>query len=192
MFLSLLLALSISADALGIGIAYGLRHISFPPLSRLLLAAETFLMMEGFLLLGGLLSCFVPQALAEGAGRWFLFLFGAWLCLRGFGQKKEADSPLAVVHTPSRCDKDGSSVLEPRETLLLGFILSIDSFAIGLSAAVSGMAAEFLPLFAALFQTAFLSIGASVGAKLHGLGGVRESLWQLLSGGLLICIALLR
>ena len=56
MFFSVLLALSLSADALGIGLAYGLRRISFPPLSRLLLAAETFFMMEGFLLLGGLLS----------------------------------------------------------------------------------------------------------------------------------------
>ena len=62
MFFSVLLALSLSADALGIGLAYGLRRISFPPLSRLLLAAETFFMMEGFLLLGGLLSQFVPQA----------------------------------------------------------------------------------------------------------------------------------
>lgn len=192
MFFTLLLALSVSADALGVGLAYGLRRISFPPLSMLLLAAETFLMMEGFLLLGGLLPRFVPPAVAEGAGRWFLFLFGAWLCLQGFGQKKEADSPLAVVHAPSRCDKNGSSVLEPGETLLLGFILSIDSFAIGLGAAVSGMAAELLPLFAALFQTAFLSIGAYAGAKLNGLGGLRESLWSLLSGGLLICIALLR
>ena len=191
MSFSVLLALSLSADALGIGLAYGLRRISFPPLSRLLLAAETFFMMEGFLLLGGLLSQFVPQGLAERAGQGFLLLFGIWLCLQGFGQKKEADSPLAAVHVPSRCDKNESSVLEPAETILLGFILSIDSFAIGLSAAVSGMSVDFLPLFAALFQTAFLSVGAYMGAKLTRLSNTRENLWSLLSGGILICIALL-
>lgn len=192
MVFSLLLALSISADALGVGLAYGLRRISFPPLSRLLLAAETFLMMEAFLLLGRGLAHFVPQGLAEGAAKGFLLLFGVWLCIQGFGQKKEADSPLAAVRAPSRCDKNASSVLEPGETLLLGFILSIDSFAIGLSAAVSGMAAEFLPLFAALFQTAFLAIGAYAGEKLTRLSDARESLWSLLSGGILICLALLQ
>ena len=148
--------LSLSADALGIGLAYGLRRISFPPLSRLLLAAETFFMMEGFLLLGGLLSQFVPQGLAERAGQGFLLLFGIWLCLQGFGQKKEADSPLAAVHAPS------------------------------------GMSVDFLPLFAALFQTAFLSVGAYMGAKLTRLSNTRENLWSLLSGGILICIALLQ
>lgn len=192
MFFSVLLALSLSADALGIGIAYGLRRISFPPLSRLLLAAETFLMMEGFLLLGRLLPQLMPQSLAERAAQGFLFLFGVWLCVQGFGQKKEADSPLAAVHAPSRCDKNASSVLEPGETLLLGFILSIDSFAIGMSAAASGMAVEYLPLFAALFQTAFLSAGAYAGAKLTRLSLARENLWSLLSGGILICIALLQ
>lgn len=192
MFFSVLLALSLSADALGIGIAYGLRRISFPPLSRLLLAAETFLMMEGFLLLGRLLPQLMPQSLAERAAQGFLFLFGVWLCVQGFGQKKEADSPLAAVHAPSRCDKNASSVLEPGETLLLGFILSIDSFAIGMSAAASGMAVEYLPLFAALFQTVFLSAGAYAGAKLTRLSLARENLWSLLSGGILICIALLQ
>ena len=190
MVFSLLLALSIRA--LGVGLAYGLRHISFPPLSRLWLSAETFLMMEAFLLLGGALSRFVPQNLAESAAQGFLLLFGVWMCIQSFAQKKEEGSPLAAVRTPSRCDKNASSVLEPRETLLLGFILSIDSFAIGLSAAVSGMAAECLPLFAALFQTAFLCAGAYMGTKLTRLTHTRESLWSLLSGGILICLALLQ
>lgn len=191
MFFSLLLALSISADALGVGLAYGLRRISFPPLSRLLLAAETFLMLEGFLLLGRLFAQAVPQGLAEGAARLCLLLFGGWLCLQGFGQGKKEGSPLAAIHEPSCCDKDGSSVLEPGEALLLGFILSIDSFAIGMGAAASGRAMGLLPLFAALFQTAFLSIGAYAGARLAGAARVRESLWSLLSGGILVCLALL-
>ncbi len=192
MFFSVLLALSLSADALGIGLAYGLRRISFPPLSRLLLAAETFFMMEGFLLLGGLLSQFVPQGLAERAGQGFLLLFGIWLCLQGFGQKKEADSPLAAVHAPSRCDKNESSVLEPAETILLGFILSIDSFAIGLSAAVSGMSVDFRCASGPAPGGFFLSVGAYMGAKLTRLSNTRENLWSLLSGGILICIALLQ
>lgn len=185
---SLLLAFSLSIDALGIGLSYGFRRITFTPLSLLFLTAESFLMLEGFLWLGQLLAYCIPTGLAERLSSVFLFGFGVWLCLQGMGQKKEkADSPL---HTPSLCDKDASAAIEPKEALLLGFLLSLDSFAIGISAAASGKNVAFLPLFAALLQTLFLAVGAKGGAKLVLHPQPRESLWSLLSGGILILLAL--
>lgn len=190
MFFSLLLALSLSVDALGIGLSYGLRRITFSPASLLLLTGETFLMMEVFLRVGRLVAACFPVGLAEGLSTGFLLLFGLWLCLQGTGHKKEkADSPL---HSPSLCDKDDSSSIEPKEALLLGFLLSMDSFAIGVSAAAGGMEVVLLPVFAALFQTVFLALGAMGGARLILRSEPKESLWSLLSGGILICLAILQ
>ena len=185
MLFTLLLAFSLSVDALGIGLSYGLRRISFPLSSLLLLTCETFCMMEVFLGLGRFLSGFFPVAYAKNVSLGFLLLFGLWLCLQSLGQKKKEPSPL---QSPSLCDKDESSVLEPKESLLLGFILSMDSFAIGLSAAA--LEVRLLPLFAALFQTTFLFVGASCGTKLVLTTHPKENLWSLLSGGILILIAL--
>lgn len=188
MVFSLLLALSLSIDALGIGLSYGLRRITFSPLSLLLLTGETFLMLAVFLRIGQLLARCIPSGLAEGLSAGFLLLFGLWLCLQGTGQKKEKeDSPL---HAPSLCDKNASATIEPKEALLLGFILSLDSFAIGVSAAASGKNAAWLPLFAALLQTLFLAVGAKGGARLVLHPQPKESLWSLLSGGILILLAL--
>ena len=186
---ALLLAFSLSVDALCICLSYGLRRISFPRTSLLLLALETFLMMEFFLWCGRLLAAVLPAGLAEGLSTGFPLLFGAWLCLQGTGQKKaKEDSPL---QSPSLCDKDASSSIEPKEALLLGFILSMDSFAIGMSAAAGGMDVAWLPLLSALLQTGFLAMGAKGGARLILHPEPKESLWSLLSGGILICIALL-
>ncbi|MBR3993125.1 MAG: hypothetical protein IKI92_04595, partial [Anaerotignum sp.] len=110
-----------------------------------------------------------------------LFLFGFWLCL----PKKKPDSPL---HSPTLCDKNHSSVLEPQEALLLGFILSMDSFAIGLSA--SALEVPLLPLFAAFFQTGFLFLGERFGNRLIRLAPPKETLWGLLSGGTLMLLAI--
>ena len=190
MVFPLLLALSLSVDALGIGLSYGLRRIRFPPSSLLLLTGETFLMMEAFLGVGRLLAACFPAGRAEGISTAILFSFGVWLCLQGMGQKKEKeDSPL---QSPSLCDKDASFSIEPKEALLLGFILSMDSFAIGLSAAASGMDVTLLPLFAALLQTVFLAVGAKGGARLILHPEPKESLWSLLSGGILIFLAILQ
>ena len=146
-------------------------------------------MMALFLELGQFLSGFFPAAYGEQLSLGLLFLFGLWLCLQGksAGHKKKEASPL---HAPSLCDKNESSVIEAKEALLLGFLLSIDSFAIGLSAAA--LEVWLLPLFSALFQTGFLFLGANCGARLTLRTHPRESLWTLLSGSILICIALLR
>lgn len=192
MVFCLLLAFSLSVDALGIGISYGLRHITFPTASRILLALETFIMMEGFILAGRGLALLLPSATGETLAACFLLLFGLWLCLQGFRKAKEPPSPLATVHQPSACDKDASQTLEPKESLLLGFILSLDSLGIGISAAASGLEIGMLPLFAALFQISFLSFGAFLGKKLTNSTKVRENLWTTLSGGILVLIALIR
>lgn len=187
---ALLLAFSLSVDALGIGLSYGLRHIRFPFVSLLLLALETFLAMEVFLMVGRLLAAVIPAGPAKLISTGFLLLFGVWLCLQGMGQRNgKEDSPL---HTPSLCDKDASFSIEPKEALLLGLLLSMDSFAIGISSAASGMDVSLLPLFAAVMQTAFLAVGAKGGRRLTLSSQPKEAFWTFLSGGILILIALLQ
>lgn len=177
---SLFLAFAVSVDAFGIGLSYGLRKIRFPASSLLLLCVENFLMMTFFLRLGRFLSDCFPIALAEQLSVAVLFCFGLWLCL----PKKKTDSPL---HCPTLCDKNHSSVLEPSEALFLGFLLSMDSFAIGLSA--STLEVPLLPLFAALLQTSFLFLGERLASRLMSLTSPKETLWGLLSGGTLMLLA---
>ena len=182
MLFSLLLAFSLSLDALGIGLSYGLRSIRFRPSALLLLTIEAFLMMELFLFAGRRLAAVFPAHLAERFSPMLLLFFGVWLCLQGMGQgKRKETSPL---HSPS--------LIEPQEALLLGLLLSVDSFAIGLSAAAGGINVTLLPLFSALFQTFFLALGEKCGARLILSPAPKESLWSLLSGGILILLAVLQ
>ncbi len=190
MLFSLLLAFSLSLDALGIGLSYGLRSIRFRPSALLLLTVEAFLMMELFLFAGRRLAAVFPAHLAERFSPMLLLFFGVWLCLQGMGQgKRKETSPL---HSPSLCDKNASSLIEPQEALLLGLLLSVDSFAIGLSAAAGGINVTLLPLFSALLQTFFLALGEKCGTKLILSPAPKESLWSLLSGGILILLAVLQ
>ena len=179
MLFSLLLAFSLSLDALGIGLSYGLRSIRFRPSALLLLTIEAFLMMELFLFAGRRLAAVFPAHSAERFSPMLLLFFGVWLCLQGMGQgKRKETSPL---HSPSLCDKNASSLIEPREAL-----------AIGLSAAAGGINVTLLPLFSALFQTFFLALGEKCGTRLSLSPAPKESLWSLLSGGILILLAVIQ
>ena len=186
---SLLLAFSLSIDALGIGISYGMRKIKFPLPSALLLAGETFVLIYLFMLLGHGLSWLIPADISVFFANGFLFCFGFWLCLQGFRHVPEASS---ILHQPSSCDLDQSKTLDPKEALLLGLVLSLDSFGVGVSASVSGMNVSFLPILTGMFQTVFLAVGAGVGKHFSTRTHIKENTWTILSGTLLIGLSLSR
>lgn len=188
MAFSALLAFSLSVDALGVGISYGLRKIHFPILSLCLLGLESMAVMGVFLLLGEKIASFFPFAPMEQCAALFLFFFGLWFLKNGL--KKEETS--SILQKPSACDKNRSFAIEPKESLLLGLVLSADSLGVGLAVSASGLSHVSLPFFAAFFQTFFLSLGASVGKKLILLPTPKENRYALLSGFILAGIGLFR
>lgn len=119
MLFSLLLAFSLSLDALGIGLSYGLRSIRFRPSALLLLTIEAFLMMELFLFAGRRLAAVFPAHLAERFSPMLLLFFGVWLCLQGMGQgKRKETSPL---HSPPSAIKTPPPSSSRRKPFSLGF-----------------------------------------------------------------------
>ncbi len=193
MLLCLLLAISLSVDAFSTGIAYGLRQIQFPLLSRFCIALETFLLLALFLLAGSFFAALFPVHLAEYIAILFLFCFGLWLCLQCCIKQKETKTGfLSFLQQPSRCDKNHSAVLEPKEALLLGLVLSADACGVGISVSVGGFSVFFLPFFASVTQILFLSLGTFCGNHLQSATKCKEEYATLLSGSILICIALFR
>lgn len=201
MLLSFLLALSISLDALGVGLSYGLRQIRFPLLSRLLLALETAMLLYLFLQVGAFLAKLLPFHMAQYLATIFLLGFGCWLCIQGLrsdaasSQKDTSDttvSALSFLRTPSRCDKDASASLEPKEALLLGLVLSADACGVGISAGAAALYVVWLPLWAALTQTCFLTIGGWIGHGVSMRCQIPEHRYCLLSGVIFLGIGITR
>lgn len=193
-----LLAVSLSIDALGIGTAYGVRQIKVPLHTKAILALESLLLMGISLLLGNRLTSIVEPRLANNIGVGMLFLMGCWLCIQSFykekKEEKESPSPCAMemLRTPSTCDRDGSSHLDSSEALYLGFVLSIDSLGAGIGAGAAGFSFVALPISIAFFQVFFLSLGIWCGQKISSMYVIRENLWTIVSGVLLIIIGILR
>lgn len=192
MILSFLLALSLSLDALGAGMACGLRRISLPLPSRIVLGLETAGLLFLFLKAGTILAACLPPHWAEWGAAVFLMGFGLFLLVQGCRKQTESTTPLQFLQRPSQCDRDGSAVLDKGEALLLGLVLSADACGVGLSAAAAGFSVYWLPLFAALLQTMFLSLGAEAGKRLIAVAPMAENRYTLLSGGIFLAMGLLR
>lgn len=180
----LILAVSLSMDALGIGISYGLRGIRVPWKARLVICAISMTVTGAAVGLGSVLLRIIPAQAAKLLGCGMLLILGLGIIVQGFRKRKEEN--------PFSCDFDRSKAIETAEALYLGAALSVDSFGAGVSSAVSGMNSVLVPVFAGLVQMLFLWGGGLLGRRLKLVRLKNPGVFVYLSGGLLVVLAVLR
>lgn len=202
----LLYILSVNIDSLGVGISYGLRkiHISFGASVVMCLFSVIY---SGFaLFFGSFMTHILPEWLGKTLGSVILLVLGCFIILRAFipplpkPQKKQKPSleihpfgkTISIVHDPTACDFDSSNRIDPRESLYLGLVLSLDSIGVGIGAGLSGISTWFLPLLIGLAQLIFLTLGSMLGSNLSRSTRVNNRIWTVSSGVLLILLAVLR
>lgn len=168
MGIALLMAVALSLDGFGVGLAYGLRRIRIPMNSFIAIAMCTVLAMGISMLFGGWVTLWITLIPARLLGALILLSLGIFQLGKAIWNRKEEVFPQAVpamvaVHpkpvlepvfrfqlrffglviqvlrTPDIADVDGSGVISLRESFLLGCALALDAFASGIGAAMAGM-----------------------------------------------------
>lgn len=198
------LAITLSIDALGIGISYGVRGINIPLFSKFIISIQTFLIITISLFLGNIVFSFFPSAIRNYTGVIILIALGVFMIIEAYLPKKEktetvrtfsikqAGITIKIIKSPPVCDFNKSNKIEPFEALYLGLALSIDSFGVSFGSGAFGVFSIFLPLFAVFFQILFLSIGISSGRKISNISKLSENIWITISGCILIFMGILK
>lgn len=207
----LLLAVSLSMDALGIGISYGLRGIRTPWKARIMICIISMLFTGAAVGLGSILLLFIPPVAARLLGAGMLVLLGLFIILQSFWEKNKEPAPkkekgdtianialkslgitIKIMRNPASCDFDGSKHIDTLEAIYLGVALSIDSFGAGINSAVSGVNSILAPFAAGLCQLLFLCTGDLLGRKLQLFKSINSQVFVVISGVLLIVLAMVR
>ncbi len=212
-----LLAVSLSIDALGTGLSYGVRKISLPIFAKLIICTLAYTFTALSLFLGTKLTMFLSPTIAEAIGIVVLFCMGAFVIFQGTRQKKPAEKiyneqnneqnsepkkifsfiiksfgiTIQIIRNPKFGDMDNSLSIEPIEALYIGIALSIDSLGAGIAASTLSLNNAIIPLCVALTQFVFLTIGTSAGKKISTYNS-DSKVWVLVSGGLLLALAMFR
>ncbi|MCL6589799.1 MAG: sporulation membrane protein YtaF [Firmicutes bacterium] len=219
-FSVLLLALSLSLDALGVGLVYGLRKIKIPFPAKLTICLFSILYSGLALALGSSLARAIEPFYAKLTGTIILILMGAWIIiqnLNGNGKKIAAaseDESLAIPHpadqtllkivikslgitihvvrNPIEIDINHSGIIDFGESLLLGLALSVDAIGAGIGSGLAGFSPFWLPLVIGLFQMGFLFTGGYLGKKCVPVLDCNSKVLSILPGVILIIVALIR
>ncbi len=201
----IILAIAVSLDSISVGIAYGLRDIKIPIISRMVIALATSIAMLVSLTMGNFIQSLLSPFMAKIIGAFILFGMGVWMIAESVAQDKSNKQtkesiltirlkPLGLVvqvlKEPVIADIDTSGTIDTNEAFLLGFALALDAFGVGLGAAVAGLNAIFMVIFVTAMSFLLLSLGLYYGKKKKSF--ISEDKMKYIPGGLLIVIALIK
>ncbi len=213
----ILLAISLSMDALGIGVSYGLRGKKVPLLPKVIISLISLAFTAAAIGIGNIIVLFLPDQLAKLIGSGMLGVLGVVIIIQALSKKEGEVEPEAEVQRPQKktwkialkslgltikiirneiyenaSKADSAAIMGIRESLYMGVALSIDSFGAGISSAVSGINNFFVPVMVGLCQFIFLSLGIFCGQKLTSIKKADPKIFMLLSGAILVVLAIIR
>lgn len=194
MGIAMLMAVALSLDGFGVGLAYGLRRIRIPINSLIVIAMCTVLAMGISMLFGSWVTLWLKFIPARLLGASILLSLGIFQLGKVIRNRKEEVFPEAVpamavvqpdpvvepmfrfqlrffglviqvLRTPDIADVDGSGVISLRESFLLGCALAVDAFASGIGAAMAGMTLSVIGVVA-LTQIIMLRLGQQMAGKI--------------------------
>ena len=205
----LLLALSVSIDSFGIGITYGLRNTKISILPKILLFIISVFFTTFSIFLGNLLTDILPKNYVKLIGSILLFFIGLWIIYQAIKKDnkntilstnkepkiysfiiKFLGITIKIIRDPKSSDLDNSKTIDWKEAIFLGIALSIDSIGVGIGGSIIGVNSFLFPILVASFQLIFLSLGKNISVKIFKLYKLPENIWSIISGILLIIIAI--
>ncbi len=208
-----LLAISLSIDALGVGMVYGLKQVKIPLVSKLIICLFSIVYTGIALVIGKSLSLFLSPENAKLIGIIILGMMGMWIIIQSLikdvnNQAKKKDESgdktifkigikslgitIQVIRDPMKFDLDKSGAIDSAESLLLGLALSVDAIGVGIGSSLMGFYSPIIPLAIGLFQLIFLYLGTYFGKKVSLFSGFNKKALSILPGILLIFLALIR
>lgn len=204
-----ILAMSASLDSLGVGITYGIKKTKISFFSILILFILSLLITSISTILGNILSSYVSTTFTTILGSLMLCSIGFFIIYNAINSNRKTLSSnkvvtnmeynifikclgitINIIKNPITSDFDKSNKIDIKESIFLGFALSLDSISIGFAGSTIGINFMIFSLFISLFQILFLSIGMFLGKKISQISKLPSNIWNLISGTILIFIGI--
>lgn len=177
----ILLAFTLSIDALGIGIAYTIRGVYITNSAKLIIGIVSIVVMRLSALLGAYLHYLFPGRATTYFGAAILIVMGIIFIAKSFHISEEVPY-----------DLDHSSSIEGREAILLGIALSADSISAGIAIASLGVSGLAISLMVGTLQYLFLVLGNTLVTKVKHVKKLNAKFCSIFSGIIFIAIAVVR
>lgn len=214
MLFTILLAVILSIDCLGVGLSYGMRHMILPWYGRVIISCCSGVAIAVSMFLGRLLEGLLPGEQIHLFGESMLVALGVFFLLRSIMELRretleqaepdrcKAEQPLfqwqipgldviiRIMHNPQHADLDQSGQINGKEALWLGFALAMDSFGAGVFIALMGFSILWVSVCTLAFAYLLVTLGYRWGA--HAGENPAYNKLKLVPGIMLITLGMIR
>lgn len=201
----LFLGIAVSFDALLAGVAYGVKKISLPFTSLLIVGVITAVCTAAAMIGAYGASSLINPQISVGIGAVLLLLIGIWSVFQEFLINRLTPKPcdeqpqlrikfgrliVNILADPEAVDIDHSRSISPSEAVLLGLALGLDNMVATFAASLLGVLPMYTPLVMAILQMGLIWGGLAFSSKL--LPASMKERFPYLPGTLLIVLGVFR
>lgn len=206
----LLLAFAVSLDSFSVGLTYGMRRVSIPKKSIMIISSCTFFVLLIAMGMGHSIERYFSYQAGERIGGGILIIIGVWVLYQfftsdrnGVNDNKRKDRRklvefeikslgliIRILRKPMEADIDNSGKINSIEALFLGLALSLDSFGAGIGGALIDLPPILFSLVVTISSAIFVISGVKVGKVFGGFSWFNHL--SFLPGVALILIGLLK
>ncbi|MFP3918929.1 sporulation membrane protein YtaF [Lysinibacillus telephonicus] len=203
----LLLGIAVSLDSFTVGLTYGMRKVTIPIKSFIIIFSCTFFVLLLAMGIGSIIELFISYEAAERVGGIILIVIGIWvlyqfLTSQSDSQQHQSDIKIVefeikrlgiiikILKKPTEADFDRSGSIGSIEALFLGLALSLDSFGAGIGAALIDLPPILFSIVVTVSSVFFVIAGINIGSIFRNMNWVKKL--TFLPGIALILIGLFK
>lgn len=179
----ILISIALSIDAFAVGISYGVQKVKIEPKAFGIVGLVSILIMSVSLNIGKKMASYFPDDVVRIIGVSILILLGVSFIRKSLYADKEQQA---------MCDYDQSRDISWIEGIAVGAAISIDTVSVAIGLSASGFHNMFIPWIVGVMQIVFLLGGCICGKNVKIKMVNSEKRCGILSGCLLILIAVMR
>lgn len=176
----ILLALSASLDALGLGITYGIKHTKMSKFSNLIIFTILLISSSFSIFIGHYISNLFSQTFTALLGSALLIFLGLYNIYK------------TKNNTSTNFDTDNSNYIDTKEAFALGIAIAVDASCVSLSSGIIGYGSFLLPILMAIFHTFFINCGTFITALYINKLKIPDKILSVISSIILISIGFIR
>ncbi|MGL4452639.1 MAG: sporulation membrane protein YtaF [Sarcina sp.] len=195
----ILFVLSASLDTFVVSLAYGIKNIRIGFLSNLVIAFISALGTFLSMLFGSMLINIIPIKSANLLGALVLLILGVYFIL-DYKKTKNAHaseclcsdgscSPRAILKSPEIADADKSGSIDLKESVALSLALTLNNFALGLAASITGLDISLTCIITFIFSIILIPLGIYVSKRFLNKFIIEKG--SLISGIIILFLALI-
>lgn len=168
-----LFAVSTSTDNFIIGLSYGILKIKINIMSNLNIAFISCIGTFISMLIGKTFVNYIPSIYSNYLGSVLLILLGLYMLIGSLKKKSLASCDKGkknnyyenFIEHPEIIDSNNSKNIEFKESILLGIILCINNFGLGIGASITGLNIYLTSFCSMIFSIVFIKLGFYIGNK---------------------------